>query len=110
MHAGRTRVCDLGYLRSAYERDDGSVGYRCPAEPVEAYVRKGGALEDTVGRLCLCNGLTATVGLGQRRANGVEEPPLVTFGADLAGAEALAARYPDGWTAAQAVGWLLGRD
>ncbi len=107
-YAGRIRTCDLGYLRSAYERPDGSVGYRCPAEPVDVYVRKGGAVEDTEGRLCLCNGLTATVGLGQRRPDGTEEPPLVTFGADLAGAEALARLHPGGWTAAQALGWLRG--
>ena len=26
----RERICDLGYLRTAYARADGSVGYRCP--------------------------------------------------------------------------------
>ncbi|MCZ7528716.1 MAG: nitronate monooxygenase [Acidimicrobiia bacterium] len=82
--AARRRVCDLGYLRVAYRKADGSVGYRCPAEPVDAYVRKGGRVEDTVGRLCLCNGLLAAVGLGQVRAGGRAEPPLVTAGEDLA--------------------------
>src|SRR5205085_4272700 len=26
----------LGYLRSAYAKPDGSIGYRCPAEPVRS--------------------------------------------------------------------------
>ena len=39
---GAERICDLGYLRQPYKREDGSLGYRCPAEPVADYVRKGG--------------------------------------------------------------------
>jgi hypothetical protein len=46
-------------------------------------VAKGGKLEDTVGRRCLCNSLTATVGLGQLRDGGSVEPPLVTSGDEL---------------------------
>jgi NAD(P)H-dependent flavin oxidoreductase YrpB (nitropropane dioxygenase family) len=76
----RTRKCDLGYLRQPYQKSDGSVGYRCPAEPVEDYVRKGGKREDTTGRKCLCNGLTATIGLGQALDSGHQEPPIVTAG------------------------------
>ncbi|MBK9036460.1 MAG: nitronate monooxygenase [Myxococcales bacterium] len=79
----RERICDLGYLRTAYARADGSVGYRCPGEPIDAYLDKGGRREDTDGRRCLCNELTATVGLGQRRAGGAVEPPLVTSGDEL---------------------------
>jgi len=79
----RERICDLGYLRTAYARADGSVGYRCPGEPVDAYLDKGGRREDTDGRRCLCNELTATIGLGQRRAGGSVEPPLVTSGDEL---------------------------
>lgn len=76
----RTRKCDLGYLRQPYQKPDGTVGYRCPAEPVEDYVRKGGQLEDTKDRKCLCNGLTATIGLGQALAAGGLEPAIVTAG------------------------------
>jgi len=78
----RERICDLGYLRTAYRRPDGRVGFRCPSEPVKQYVRKGGRPEDTVGRKCLCNGLVATVGFGQSRDDGVE-PAVVTAGDDL---------------------------
>ncbi len=79
----RERVCDLGYLRVAYARAEGGIGFRCSGEPVDTYVSKGGRVEDTVGRRCLCNSLMATIGLGQRRAGGALEPALVTSGDDL---------------------------
>ncbi len=79
----RERVCDLGYLRTAYRRDDGRLGYRCPAEPADDYVRKGGALADTVKRRCVCNGLVAAIGQAQPRAAHTKEAPLITSGDDL---------------------------
>lgn len=81
--AGRDRICDLGYLRQCYRTEDGTIGYRCAAEPVEDYLRKGGREEETVGRKCICNGLVAAVDFAQRRHDGGWEPPLVTAG-DLA--------------------------
>ena len=79
----RERVCDLGALRVAYAEADGTIGYRCPGEPVDQYLAKDGKLEDTIGRRCLCNSLMATVGLGQSRDDGFVEPPLVTSGDEL---------------------------
>ncbi len=79
---GRVRVCDLGYLRTAYRTPTGTLGYRCPAEPVDDYVAKGGLLADTVGRRCLCNGLAANIGQAQARDEG-DELPLLTSGDDL---------------------------
>jgi NAD(P)H-dependent flavin oxidoreductase YrpB (nitropropane dioxygenase family) len=81
--APRERACDLGYLRSAYRRPDGRIGYRCPAEPVEDWVSKDGAVGATEGRKCLCNGLLANVGLAQDRPAG-REKGLVTAGNTLA--------------------------
>lgn len=78
----RERICDLGYLRVAVRTEHGLV-YRCPAEPVDAYVAKGGDIADTVDRRCLCNGLTATIGLGQVRGENSLEPPLITSGDQL---------------------------
>jgi nitronate monooxygenase len=80
VYVGRDRKCDLGYLREAYLEPEGAVGYRCSAEPVEAFIRKGGAPEATRGTTCLCNGLMSTCGLGQYRADGRREPPIVTSG------------------------------
>ena len=78
-YEARERICDLGYLRTAYRKPDGSVGFRCAAEPAEDFVAKGGNEADTAGRKCLCNGLLATAGLGQVR-DGVAESPIVTIG------------------------------
>jgi nitronate monooxygenase len=84
VQAARERVCDLGYLRHLYQKPDGTLGYRCPGEPVEHYLRKGGKLSDTVGRKCICNGLLATIGLGQVRSGGLQEKPLLTAGDEVA--------------------------
>ena len=81
--AARGRLCDLGLLREPYAEPDGSIGYRCAAEPVASYVAKGGKIEDTVGRKCLCNALLANVGFQQTRRDGSVEPALVTVGDDL---------------------------
>ncbi|MEP7026960.1 MAG: nitronate monooxygenase [Candidatus Eisenbacteria bacterium] len=81
--AERERICDLGYLRTPYQTPEGRVGYRCPSEPEDAFVRKGGTMEATIGRRCLCNALLANVGLAQARAHGAVEPPMLTSGDDL---------------------------
>lgn len=82
--AARTPICDIGALRQCYRRDDGTVGYRCPAEPLDDYLRKGGEQADTLGRKCVCNGLVSTVGYAQVRDDGELEPTLVTAGDDVA--------------------------
>ncbi|MBZ0170755.1 MAG: nitronate monooxygenase [Phycisphaerales bacterium] len=75
----RTRICDLGYLRHAYKKPDGTLGWRCPSEPIEDYIRKGGDEADTRGRKCVCNGLMANIGLAQLQKTG-REKPLITSG------------------------------
>lgn len=107
LYAARKRVCDLGFLRSLYKREDGTIGYRCAAEPVEEYVRKGGSAEETAWRSCLCNNLMATAGFPQRRKDGAVEPALVTLGDDLSGAARLAAGGDD-YSAADVMAYLLG--
>ena len=79
----RKRVCDLGYLRTAYWREDGRLGYRCASEPVSTFLKKGGKEEETVGRKCLCNALMANIGLAQSRKDGSTELPILTSGDDL---------------------------
>ncbi|MBT2451596.1 nitronate monooxygenase [Streptomyces sp. ISL-43] len=100
----RRRVCDLGFLRTPVRGPRGLV-YRCAAEPVAAYVRKGGDAADTKGRQCLCNGLLATIGLAQRRPHGRVEPPLVTIGKDLSFLQELAPNA-EPYAAADVVRWL----
>jgi NAD(P)H-dependent flavin oxidoreductase YrpB (nitropropane dioxygenase family) len=105
--ATRPRICDLGYLRQLYRKPDGATGYRCPAEPVDIFLRKGGSLKETVGRKCVCNGLPATIGIGQRRPGTPAEPPLVTAGDDLASIAQFLAPGADSYAAADVVSRLL---
>jgi len=83
VYLARPRICDLGYLREAYRTAAGTIDYRCPGEPVSVYLSKGGKVEDTVGRKCLCNALVANIGYPQVRAGKYVETGLVTSGDDL---------------------------
>jgi len=105
--AQRSRRCDLGFLRRAYRRADGTFGYRCPAEPVEEFVRKGGALEETKGRECVCNGLLATIGLPQIISESDVSLPLVTAGNEIAHIARFLRPGQESYNAAQVVGELL---
>jgi nitronate monooxygenase len=110
VYAARKRVCDLGYLRQAYLKSDGSLGYRCSAEPVEDFVAKGGKPEAVEGRKCLCNGLLATVGLGQVRADGTAEPPIITAGNDVEHLARFMRDDDEFYSAADVVSALLGEE
>ena len=105
--AARKPVCDLGVLRGAYRTEDGRVDFRCPAEPPAAYLRKGGREANREGRMCLCNGLLASAGLGQRRPGGAVEPALVTCGGDLTSVAELVGKYGQRYAAADVVDYLL---
>jgi NAD(P)H-dependent flavin oxidoreductase YrpB (nitropropane dioxygenase family) len=107
VYQARERICDLGYLREAYQKTDGSIGFRCAAEPVETYIAKGGKLEDTLGRKCLCNALTSDVGMGQIR-HGNLEPALVTSGDDLVLLGEFLEQDTSGFTAKGVIDYLLG--
>ena len=106
-YAARGRICDLGYLRELYKREDGTVGYRCPAEPIDDYVSKGGDPAETTGRKCLCNGLVANLGQAQRRPGGAIEPPLLTAGDDLTSLVRLLPPGDTGYGAADVLRYLL---
>ncbi len=105
----RKRVCDLGYLRDPYAQPDGKIGYRCAAEPVATYVAKGGKIEDTVGRKCLCNALLANIGHAQTRKDGQVELPLVTVGDDLNTIAQFLAPGRETYSAVQVVESLLSK-
>jgi len=110
VYEARTRVCDLGYLREPYADPDGSVGYRCAAEPVANYVAKGGRVEDTIGRKCLCNALLADIGYQQIRKDGSIEPALLTAGDDLPTIGQFLAPGKTSYCAADVVKALLGTE
>ena len=83
LYQARPRICDVGFLRTAYKKENGKVDFRCPSEPVDAYVKKGGKEADTVGRGCLCNNLGAAAGYPQHQKDGYVELPIITSGNDL---------------------------
>ena len=103
----RQRICDLGYLRAPYWTPDGRIDYRCPAEPVAAFVNKGGDIGETVGRRCLCNALMANIGLPQVREDGSIESQLLTSGDDLKEIATFTAGRSH-YTAGDVIDYLLG--
>ncbi|GAB1421789.1 nitronate monooxygenase [Anaerolineales bacterium] len=82
VYKARPRLCDIGYLRQIYQDENGKLGYRCSSEPVDQYVKKGGKIEMTEGRMCLCNQL-GSAGFAHKRPDGYLEPYVVTSGDDL---------------------------
>ena len=108
VYESRQRCCDLGSLSQIYRKQDGTVGWRCPADRREVYVQKGGDPNDTMGRKCLCNCLLANVGLGQVRRNGVQEMPMVTCGDDVNIIARFAAASNSAiWSASDVIEYLL---
>ncbi|MCP4498388.1 MAG: nitronate monooxygenase [Deltaproteobacteria bacterium] len=104
----RPRVCDMGLLRYAYKRDNGSIGYRCASEPVEIFVKKGGNIDETVGRLCLCNALVSAAAVKRVKKNGYIEPELITSGDDAEKVFRFAAEGKDSYTAKEVIDAVLG--
>jgi NAD(P)H-dependent flavin oxidoreductase YrpB (nitropropane dioxygenase family) len=107
-YAARTRICDLGYLRHLYRKADGTPGYRCPAEPVDDFVEKGGTVADAQGRKCLCNSLVTNVGLSQIRPELGQELALLTAGDDVAQIAQFLKPGCSSYSAADVVQRLLG--
>ncbi len=107
VYSDRMRACTLGYLLEAYQGKGGTLGFRCPAEPVQAFVQKGGKVEETTGRKCLCNGLLATTGFGEVTKNG-EEPPIVTLGRNYGFLKELMQDECSSYSAEDAIAYLLG--
>ncbi len=94
--AARKAVCDLGALRTPYKKANGEIDYRCPAEPLAMYTRKGGRAANAEGRKCLCNALLAAADLPQQRPDGSTEPAIVTSGDDFRAVHALASNGSGG--------------
>jgi nitronate monooxygenase len=107
MYDKRERVCDLGYLRTAYVIDDDTLGWRCPSEPVRDFVRKGGDEAETVGRKCVCNALLSSIELGQIQKSGEPELPMVTSGDDVANVARFLKPGADMYTAGDVLDYLL---
>ena len=106
--AKRRKFCELGYLREAYLKEDGSIGYRCPSEPDAAFLAKGGDPAEIAGRKCICSGLFADIGLGQLMPDGMLEPGIVTLGDDYVNVGRFCTLDKMDYTAADVVRHILG--
>ncbi len=97
VYASRSRICDIGMLQQrGFNKPDEQGGrtlfQRCPAGPIETYIKKRGLEHNTDERRCLCNGLLSCVGLGQTKeikGELVEEPAIVTLGNHIEGVRRL---------------------
>ncbi len=107
VYLARPRICDLGYLREAYRTAAGTIDYRCAAEPVSVYLSKGGKVENTVGRKCLCNALVANIGHPQARGGKYVERGLVTSGDHLSEITSFLPPNRAGYAAADVIAKLL---
>jgi len=103
VYGSRDRICNQGALVSLYEREDGGIGYRCPAEPIDQFSRKGGDKTETFGRGCLCNGLGVTGNVGNYK-----EPAIVTLGDDISFLQFLMKDANSSYAALEATKYLLG--
>ena len=99
----RSKVCTQGALRTLFEESDGSIGYRCPAEPVAIYLKKSGKIEETEGARCICNGLLTTAGLGDEN-----EAPIVTMGDDVGFLKFLMTHPADSYGVVEVLKYLRG--
>jgi nitronate monooxygenase len=102
LYQSRRRICSLGYLREAVWLNE-KIVFRCKAEPVSNYVRKGGNEANTKDSVCICAGLCATV--DARRG----EIPILTAGDDLSPVWNCMSRYLWVYTAKNAVRYILGK-
>ncbi len=107
VYLARPRICDLGYLREAYRTPEGTIDYRCAAEPISAYLSKNGHEDATVDRKCLCNALLANIGLPQIRAGKYLESGMVTSGDDLTQIACFLPPNSSTYTAADVIGKLF---
>lgn len=116
VYADRRRICDLGFLRQRGFSKPGEDGLRrvfqrCPAEPVDEYISKRGMPFNAESKRCLCNGLLATVGLGQagtQPGDPGEEPAIVTLGNHIDGIRKLSSQGQSVYWAGDAVAEILG--
>jgi len=85
VYDSRKRNCSQKCLVTPVRLESGDVDYRCPAEPVRHFLKKGGDEEQTKGSKCICNGLVALASTpGESEADsftlGSSEPSIVTMG------------------------------
>jgi len=107
-YQARPRICDVTRLRHPFVREDGTIGFRCPSEPVADYVKKGGKVEDTLGRKCICNALLSAIDLPQHQKYGYTEHPIITLGQDVSFLPSMIKDENGRYSASEAIDYLTG--
>lgn len=102
----RKRVCNLGFLRELFKTEQGTIGYRCPAEVETVFVKKGGLAERAKEARCLCNSLLANIGVGMKYAGGYLEKPLLTVGSHLESLKLLISKFGMDYSAKDVIRFL----
>lgn len=123
VYEARERECKISALQFAADMEttdkDGNkkivTTFRCASEPVDDYVRKGGKLENTVGRVCLCPSLfgAAWDEFSEQNLTNPGQPPIFTLGDDVSFLPHLMRRFyvfpskHGSYTATKAIKWIL---
>ncbi|MGB8815688.1 MAG: nitronate monooxygenase [Minisyncoccia bacterium] len=103
IYKSRVCTCKHGALVQLYETREGAIGYRCTGESVDTYVMKGGNIDETIGRGCLCCGLFSNTEI----TDDSTEPPIVTLGDDLGFLRHLMVDAHSSYSASDAIRYLL---
>lgn len=109
VYAARKRLCTMGFLRELFKTPEGKIGYRCPAENPEAFVKKDGDPAKTGEARCLCNALLANIGLGMKYASSYLEEPFLTVGTHLESLKQLIQKTGLDYTARDVISFLEGK-
>lgn len=105
VYNARIRICDQGALLRPYRTPNGSIGYRCASEPISDYLNKGGKIEETVGRACICDALIQAIGLRYMcRSN---DPAVLTLGDNTEFVPKLMKHENDSYSVEQALDYLF---
>lgn len=104
----RVRVCDLGYLREAYQTPEGRIGFRCASEPIEQYLAKGVKPPTPRGASACATPFWRRWGWGSYRKTATAKLPLVTSGDDLERIGRFVRQFGTEYSARDVVAYLLG--
>ncbi|MCB1190084.1 MAG: nitronate monooxygenase [Leptospiraceae bacterium] len=117
VYENRNRTCDIGLLHQfGLSKPDESkmrkMFQRCPAAPVNGFIKNRGIERNTEEKRCLCNGLLAAVGLPQVakdvNGNAMDEPSIVSLGENLQGIRELSRNGQIHYSCADVIDYITG--
>lgn len=76
----RPKRCDSGYLRAAYRKEDGTIGFRCASEPDREFLKKAAMAAKSPAANACATPSPGTIGMAQANKDGYTEKAVVTTG------------------------------